>query len=63
MGQGLLKCFQFAEANGGLPVVMRVAMKTGVQSNKAADAPDDPATIAKAKEVIKEAIGKDVPGV
>jgi hypothetical protein len=59
MGEKLQKLYDFAKANGGLPVQMRIAMKTGVPSANAASTPDTPELIAKAKEVIKEATGKD----
>ena len=59
MGQQLQKLYEFAKTAGGLPVQMRVAMKTGVPSAKAAETPDTPDLIAKAKAVIKEATGQE----
>ncbi|MBN1942468.1 MAG: hypothetical protein JW849_04150 [Phycisphaerae bacterium] len=60
MGAQLKKCFDFVNAQGGLPMQMRLAMKLGVTSDKAAALPDDPAMVSKAKAVVKEITGKDV---
>jgi len=63
MGQRLVNLYAFAEKNGGLLIKMRIAMRTGVPSSKAAEAPDSEDLIAKAKLAIKEATGKDAPAV
>ena len=63
MGQKLVKLYEYAGQHGGLTVQMRLAMKTGVSSQKAATELDSPELIAKFKAVIKEITGKDAPAV
>jgi hypothetical protein len=63
MGQKLAQIYEFVKQNGGLQAQMRLAMKTGLSSDKAGAAPDDPATIAKFKAAVKEITGKDAPNV
>lgn len=63
MGDKLSKLYEFTKANGGLAAQMRLAMKTGVSSDKAGAAPDSPDVIAKFKAAIKEITGKDAPNV
>ena len=63
MGQRLAKLYEYAEKNGGIQVKMRIAMKTGVSSTKAAEIPDTDDLIAKARAVIKESTGKEAPAV
>ena len=63
MGLRLVKLYEFAEKNGGLPLKMRIAMKTGVPSAKAQAAPDSDELINKARAVIKEVTGRDAPPV
>jgi hypothetical protein len=60
MGAQLKKYFDFVNAQGGLPMQMRLAMKLGITSDKAGSAPDDPAMVSKAKAAVKEITGKDV---
>ena len=45
----------------GLPVKMRLAMKTGIPSDKAVNEPDSPENLAKFYAAAKEVIGADVP--
>ena len=61
MGAKLEQYYQLAEQNGGLPVKMRLAMKTGISSEKAGAEPDSPDNLAKFYEAAKELIGADVP--
>lgn len=61
MGQKLLKFYELVTAEGGMPLKMRLAMKTGIASNVADKAPDSPENIAKFKAVFKEITGKDAP--
>jgi len=63
MGQKLVKYYEFAAKNGGLPVQMRIAMATGVTSANAATVPDTPDVIEKFKNAIKQITGKDAPAV
>ncbi|MBN1346124.1 MAG: hypothetical protein JXQ73_25780 [Phycisphaerae bacterium] len=61
MGQKLVQMYEFVKQNGGLPAQMRVAMKTGLPSEKAAAAPDAPDMIAKFRGAVKEICGKEPP--
>ncbi len=61
MGAKLAEYFSLAEKKGGLPVKMRLAMKTGMPSEKAASEPDSPDNLAKFYQAAKEIIGADVP--
>ena len=61
MGAKLSQYYDLAQQKGGLPVKMRLAMKTGVPSDQAASAPDSPENLAKFYEAAKEIIGADVP--
>lgn len=63
MGDRLMKLYEYAEKEGGLQTKMRLAMKTGVPSAKAATEPDSPDLIAKFKTAFKEVTGKDAPPV
>jgi len=63
LGAKLVKLFEFAKANGGLVVQMRVAMKTGITSANAAAEADSPANIDKVRAAIKEVAGVDAPAV
>ena len=61
MGAKLMQYYDFATQNGGLPVKMRLAMKTGIPSEKAKDEPDSPDNLAKFYAAAKEIIGPNVP--
>jgi hypothetical protein len=61
MGAKLAQYYQLAERKGGLPAKMRLAMKTGVPSNRAADEPDSAENLAKFYAAATEVIGADVP--
>jgi hypothetical protein len=59
MGAKLAKAFEMAKQAGGLPLQMRLAMKSGMSSEKAAGAPDSPENIKKMEDAFKEVTGKD----
>lgn len=61
MAAKLMQYYTLAEKSGGLPVKMRLAMKTGIPSQKAATEPDSPENLAKFYLAAKEIIGADVP--
>ena len=59
MAGTLLKFYEKAQAEGGLQMKMRLAIATGIPSNKAGDAPDSPDVLAKFRSAFKEITGKD----
>ena len=61
MGAKLTQYYDLANQKGGLPVKMRLAMKTGIPSDKAQTEPDSPENLAKFYAAAKEVIGADVP--
>ena len=61
MGQKLTGIFDAIKNEGGLAMTMRLAMITGLTSQKASDAPDAPATIKKFADAYKEITGKNCP--
>ncbi len=61
MGAKLLQYYALADQRGGLPVKMRLALKTSVPSDKAASEPDSPENLAKFYQAAKEIIGPDIP--
>ena len=63
MGDKIEKLYDFIQAEGGIPAKMRIAMQTGVPSNKAAATPDSDEVLAKFRAAIKDVIGKDAPAV
>ncbi len=63
MGQKIIQIYDFVNKNGGLQAQMRLAMKTGCPSSKAATVADTPDLIQKFKVAVKEITGKDVPNV
>jgi hypothetical protein len=60
MGNRLVKAFDIAKDAGGMKATMRLAMKGGMSSDKAAAAPDSPENIAKMEAALKEVTGKAV---
>lgn len=60
MGERLKKAFEMAKAAGGLTAQMRLAMKSGMSSEKAATAPDSAENINKMESSFKEVVGKDI---
>ncbi len=61
MGKTLVAFFDAIKKEGGLPAQMRLAMKAGMSSDKAATAPDSPDAIAKFRAAYREITGKDAP--
>lgn len=60
MGARLIKAFEAAKQAGGLQMQMRLAMKSGMSSDKAASTPDSPENIQKVEAAFKEVTGKDI---
>ncbi len=60
MGNRLVKAFGIAKEAGGMKATMRLAMKGGMSSDKAAAAPDSPENIQKFESALKEITGKAV---
>jgi hypothetical protein len=60
MGAKLQKAFQLAKDAAGLQGQMRLAMKAGMTTEKAAGIPDSPENLKKMQAVLKEVIGKDI---
>lgn len=60
MGAKLAKAFGIAKEAGGMQATMRLAMKSGMSSDKAAAAPDSPENIQKMEAALKEVTGKAV---
>ncbi len=61
MGAKLAQYYALAAKQGGMPLTMRLAMKTGMASTKAAAEPDSPENLAKFYQAAKEILGPDVP--
>jgi len=61
VGQKLLKFYEILRTEGGMPVQMRLAIRTNMPSPAAEKAPDSPENILKFKEAFKEITGKDAP--
>jgi hypothetical protein len=61
MAAKLMQYYDLADKNGGLTVKMRLAMKTGIPSDKAQSEPDSPDNLAKFYAAAKDIIGADVP--
>ena len=61
MGAKLTAYYQLAKENGGLPIQMRLAMKTLMPAEKAAAAPDSPENVEKFYQAAREIIGPHVP--
>ena len=59
MGQKLLKYYDAIKVEGGFQAQMRLAMRTGASSTKAAELPDSPDILQKFKDAFKEITGKD----
>jgi hypothetical protein len=60
MGAKLQKAFEMAKEAGGLQIQMRLAMKSGMSSEKAASVPDSPENIQKMEAAFKEVVGKEI---
>ena len=61
MGERILKYIGWVGSEGGLPMKMRLAMKTMVPSDKAKVIPDSSDVIAKFHSAAKELTGKEPP--
>lgn len=61
MGARLIKYYDWIKQEGGLPLQMRLAMKTNIPSAKASAVPDDPANLDKFHQACKEIAGKEPP--
>ncbi|MDK9700430.1 MAG: hypothetical protein OEM52_09830 [bacterium] len=61
MGVKLKKYFDYAFAEGGVMFQVRLAMKSGVVSDKAAIIPDTPEMVTKVRSVLKDITGKESP--
>ena len=60
MGAKLVKAFEAVKAEGGFKFQMRLAMKSGMSSDKAQTEPDSPDNIAKMQKAYKDVTGKDI---
>jgi len=60
MGKRLQKAFDAAKGAGGVQSQMRLAMKAGMSSDKAAAAPDSAENIQKVQAAFKTVMGKDI---
>ena len=60
MGAKLLKAFDLAKEAGGLKLQMRLAMKSGMSSDKAVGAPDSPANMQKMEAILQDLTGKAI---
>lgn len=58
MGARLTKYFDYAKEKGGMQAQMRLAMTFGMPSNKAAEAPDSPESLAKIQDAVKKVLGE-----
>ncbi len=61
MGVALQKFYDFVGREGGTVLRMRLAMKTGLSSEKAATTPDTPELIEKFRQAVREITGKEPP--
>ena len=57
MGEKLLEYYSKAEKAGGVLYTVRLAMKSGMSSGKAKEAPDSQENIAKFEKAYKEITG------
>ena len=60
MGARIVKGFEIAMQEGGMKAQMRLAMKAGLSSDKAASAADSPELIAKMEKALQEILGKSI---
>ena len=60
MGARIVKGFEIAMQEGGMKAQMRLAMKAGLSSDKAAGTPDSPELIAKMEKALQEILGKPI---
>lgn len=60
MGAKLVKAFDIAKQAGGAQFQMRLAMKSGMSSVKAASEPDSPENVTKMEAALKDVTGQAV---
>jgi hypothetical protein len=60
MGARIVKGFEIAKQEGGMKALMRLAMKAGLSSEKAAAAEDSPELIQKMEKALQEILGKSI---
>jgi hypothetical protein len=60
-GSSPAKIYDFVGREGGTVLRMRLAMKTGLSSEKAAGAPDTPELVEKCRQAAREITGKEPP--
>jgi hypothetical protein len=61
MGEKLVKYYDWLQQQGGLPMKMRLAMKTNFPSAKASMVSDTPDILNKFHAACKEIAGKEPP--
>ncbi len=61
MAEKLKKYYEIIAEKAGMQARMRLAMKTGISSPKAVDAPDTPENLEKFHKAVVELLGEDVP--
>lgn len=61
MAKKLVDIYDAIKKDGGISLQMRLAMKTGMPSVVAKDAPDSPENVMKFKTAYKEITGKNCP--
>ena len=61
MGRKLLDIYDAIGKDGDLTAQMRLAMKTGLPSKQAGEAPDSPENLGKFTQAYKELTGKACP--
>ena len=63
MGEKLVRYYDFVKERTGAKGTMRLALMTMVPSKKAQETADDPETLAKFRDAIKQITGEDAPTV
>lgn len=54
MGKRIAKYYDFVKEKGGLPLQMKLALKTGILNINAESSPDDPVVLDRIHQVIKD---------
>jgi hypothetical protein len=57
MAEKLVKYFELANQHGGLPIKMRLAMKTAVSAQQAVQLPDSPELLERFYQAAREILG------
>lgn len=63
MGTKLKKYYELVQAKEGIKGKMRLAMKTGISSDKAETTPDSDENLKTFYEAAKEIAGADIPSL